>query len=262
MHAGLAVALDEARDPEVRAVVLTGDRARLLRRPGPRRAPGGCVRRRRPAARAAESQRARDPRAREAGARRGERPRRGSRALARTRVRCADRGRLGRLRAGLLRASASHRMPGTTWLAVRLLGAGRAFEWLATGHHLSAAEALQWGLVSEVVPDDDLPASRRGGGAALCDDADTRSLGDEAPARRGADRDARGAARARGAAPRASSSRRPTSTRAWRRSWRSASRCSAASPPSGSTRCRWSSTTTCSAGASPSSCAGCSRSRI
>ncbi len=41
---------------------------------------------------------------------------------------------------------------GGTWLARRLLGAGRAFEWLTTGRRLTAAEALQWGLVSEVVP--------------------------------------------------------------------------------------------------------------
>jgi 2-(1,2-epoxy-1,2-dihydrophenyl)acetyl-CoA isomerase len=43
---------------------------------------------------------------------------------------------------------------GGTWLARRLLGAGRAFEWLTTGRRLSAAEALDWGLVSEVVAGD------------------------------------------------------------------------------------------------------------
>jgi len=41
---------------------------------------------------------------------------------------------------------------GGTWLARRLLGAARAFEWLTTGRRLSAADALEWGLVSEVVP--------------------------------------------------------------------------------------------------------------
>ena len=41
---------------------------------------------------------------------------------------------------------------GGTWFARRLLGAARAFEWFTTGRRLTAAEALQWGLVSEVVP--------------------------------------------------------------------------------------------------------------
>jgi 2-(1,2-epoxy-1,2-dihydrophenyl)acetyl-CoA isomerase len=43
---------------------------------------------------------------------------------------------------------------GGTWLVRRLLGTARAFEWLTTGRRLSAAEALDWGLVSEVVPTD------------------------------------------------------------------------------------------------------------
>jgi 2-(1,2-epoxy-1,2-dihydrophenyl)acetyl-CoA isomerase len=41
---------------------------------------------------------------------------------------------------------------GGTWFARRLLGASRAFEWLTTNRRLTAAEALEWGLVSEVVP--------------------------------------------------------------------------------------------------------------
>ena len=41
---------------------------------------------------------------------------------------------------------------GGTWLARRLLGTARAFEWLTTGRRLGAEEARSWGLVSEVVP--------------------------------------------------------------------------------------------------------------
>jgi 2-(1,2-epoxy-1,2-dihydrophenyl)acetyl-CoA isomerase len=41
---------------------------------------------------------------------------------------------------------------GGTWFAERLLGQARAFEWLPSNRRLTAAEALEWGLVSEVVP--------------------------------------------------------------------------------------------------------------
>jgi len=47
---------------------------------------------------------------------------------------------------------------GGTWLAPRLLGPARAFEWLTTNRRLTAAEAQQWGLVSEVVPAEELAA--------------------------------------------------------------------------------------------------------
>ena len=46
---------------------------------------------------------------------------------------------------------------GGTWLARRLLGFARAFEWLTTGRRLVAEEARTWGLVSEVVPAEELP---------------------------------------------------------------------------------------------------------
>ena len=41
---------------------------------------------------------------------------------------------------------------GGTWFAQRILGAARAFEWLTTGRRLDAEEARTMGLVSEVVP--------------------------------------------------------------------------------------------------------------
>jgi 2-(1,2-epoxy-1,2-dihydrophenyl)acetyl-CoA isomerase len=45
---------------------------------------------------------------------------------------------------------------GGTFFVTSLLGRPRAFEWMTSGRPLSAAEALEWGLVSEVVPDDRL----------------------------------------------------------------------------------------------------------
>jgi 2-(1,2-epoxy-1,2-dihydrophenyl)acetyl-CoA isomerase len=43
---------------------------------------------------------------------------------------------------------------GGSFFVTRLLGPARAFEWLASGRRLSAAEAHAWGLVAEVVEGD------------------------------------------------------------------------------------------------------------
>jgi 2-(1,2-epoxy-1,2-dihydrophenyl)acetyl-CoA isomerase len=43
---------------------------------------------------------------------------------------------------------------GGTWFVHRLLGFARAFEWMSANTRLLAAEALAWGLVSEVIPAD------------------------------------------------------------------------------------------------------------
>jgi 2-(1,2-epoxy-1,2-dihydrophenyl)acetyl-CoA isomerase len=47
---------------------------------------------------------------------------------------------------------------GGTWLVRRVLGTARAFEWLTTGRRLSAEEARQWGMVSEVTTPEELAA--------------------------------------------------------------------------------------------------------
>jgi 2-(1,2-epoxy-1,2-dihydrophenyl)acetyl-CoA isomerase len=45
---------------------------------------------------------------------------------------------------------------GGSFFVERLLGYARAFEWMTSGHRLTAAEAREWGLVSAVVADADL----------------------------------------------------------------------------------------------------------
>jgi len=47
---------------------------------------------------------------------------------------------------------------GGTWFLHRLLGFARAFEWMSSNRKLGADEALDWGLVSEVVPADGFAA--------------------------------------------------------------------------------------------------------
>ena len=65
---------------------------------------------------------------------------------------------------------------GGSYFVTRLLGPGRAFEWLASGRKLTAAEAHAWGLVSEVVEADALPA-RAAEVAAEFADLPTRGIG-------------------------------------------------------------------------------------
>jgi len=65
---------------------------------------------------------------------------------------------------------------GGTFFVRRLLGTQRAFEWMTSGRRLSAAEALDWGLVSEVVPDDRL-AARAAEWAAELAALPTRGIG-------------------------------------------------------------------------------------
>jgi 2-(1,2-epoxy-1,2-dihydrophenyl)acetyl-CoA isomerase len=65
---------------------------------------------------------------------------------------------------------------GGTFFVTRLLGAPRAFEWMTSGRRLSAQDALEWDLVSEVVPDDQL-AGRAAEWAAQLAAMPTRGIG-------------------------------------------------------------------------------------
>jgi 2-(1,2-epoxy-1,2-dihydrophenyl)acetyl-CoA isomerase len=65
---------------------------------------------------------------------------------------------------------------GGSYFATRILGPARAFEWLASGRKLTAAEAHAWGLVSEVVETDAL-SSRAGEVAAQLAALPTRGVG-------------------------------------------------------------------------------------
>ncbi len=65
---------------------------------------------------------------------------------------------------------------GSTYFVRRLLGSARAFEWMTSGRRLSAAEAQEWGLVSEVVADERL-AQRAAERAAELAAMPTRGVG-------------------------------------------------------------------------------------
>jgi 2-(1,2-epoxy-1,2-dihydrophenyl)acetyl-CoA isomerase len=65
---------------------------------------------------------------------------------------------------------------GGSWFLHRLLGFARAFEWMTSNRKLTAAEAHAWGLVSEVVEADALPA-RTAELAAHYAAAPTRGIG-------------------------------------------------------------------------------------
>jgi 2-(1,2-epoxy-1,2-dihydrophenyl)acetyl-CoA isomerase len=157
VHAALAAALQEARDPEVRAVVLTGagrgfcvgqDLTEF------REAPGDIGERLRAtyhpnvlAIRALEKPVIAAVNGAAAGA---------GLSLA-----CACDLRVASDAAVFIPAFVNIGLvpdSGGTFFVTRLLGYARAFEWLCTGRRLTAAEAQAWGLVSEVVDTEALPA--------------------------------------------------------------------------------------------------------
>src|SRR5512146_2174940 len=156
VHAGLYAALEEARDPAVRAVVLTGAGRAFCAgqdlqefRSGARDVAGNLrtnYHRNVLAIRALEKPVIAAVNGAAAGA--------GLSLALACDVRIASRSARfvpAFIKIGLIPDS------GGTWLVRRLLGAARAFEWLTTGRRLGADEARDWGLVSEVVEDEELP---------------------------------------------------------------------------------------------------------
>ncbi|MGH3080447.1 MAG: enoyl-CoA hydratase-related protein [Gaiellaceae bacterium] len=157
MHDGLAAALKEARDPEVRAVVVTGagrgfcvgqDLTEF------REAPGDIADRLRGsyhpnvlAVRALEKPVIASVNGPAAGA--------GLSFATACDLRiAADSASFvpAFINIGLIPDS------GGTFFIARLLGPARAFEWMTSGRRLTAADAQEWGLVSEVVEADRLAA--------------------------------------------------------------------------------------------------------
>ena len=157
MHEGLAGALKEARDPEVRAVVLTGagrgfcvgqDLNEF------REAPGDIAERLRAgyhpnvlAIRALEKPVIAAVNGAAAGA--------GLSFACACDIRIASDAATfvpAFINIGLVPDS------GSTYSIARLLGPAKAFEWMTSGRRLTAAEAHAWGLVSEVVEADAFPA--------------------------------------------------------------------------------------------------------
>ena len=90
---------------------------------------------------------------------------------------------------------------GGSWFLHRLLGFSRAFEWMVSNRKLRAEEALEWGLVSEVVPADGFHQRVAERAALVRGPADSGRGDDEAALRARPRRVPRGAARARGRAP-------------------------------------------------------------
>jgi 2-(1,2-epoxy-1,2-dihydrophenyl)acetyl-CoA isomerase len=151
LHEGLAAALDDAADPDVRTVVITGagrgfcagqDLTEFSNMPGSLRD---------------ELEQTYHPNIRRI---RGlEKP-----VLAAVNGACAGAG-LSLAAACDVRIAAENAAfvpgfvgiglvpdSGGTWFLHRLLGFARAFEWMSSNRRLAADEALAWGLVTEVLP--------------------------------------------------------------------------------------------------------------
>ena len=152
LHEGLAAALREAADPEIRAVVLTGAGRGFCSGQDLREfqsLPGGVRE-------ALEQTYHPNVRALRALEKPVVAAVNGPVAGAGISLACACDVRVG--------SSAATFVPGfigiglvpdagSTWFLHRLLGFARAFEWMVSNRRLSAEEALTWGLLSEVVPE-------------------------------------------------------------------------------------------------------------
>jgi 2-(1,2-epoxy-1,2-dihydrophenyl)acetyl-CoA isomerase len=153
MHEGLAAALEEAADPEVRAVVLTGAGRGFCSGQDLREfqsLPGGVRE-------ALEQTYHPNVRAIRALEKPVVAAINGACAGAGLSLACACDVRVassdasfvpGFIGIGLVPDS------GGSWFIHRLLGFARAFEWMTSNRRLSAGEALDWGLVSEEIPAD------------------------------------------------------------------------------------------------------------
>ncbi len=157
MHAGLAAALEEAADAEVRAVVLTGAGRGFCAGQDLREfqeLPGGVQ---------AALEETYHPNVR--AIRALEKPVvaaiNGACAGAGLSLACACDVRIASSDASFVPGFIGIGLvpdAGGTWFIHRLLGFARAFEWMTSNRRLSADEAVDWGLVSEVVPADGFEA--------------------------------------------------------------------------------------------------------
>jgi 2-(1,2-epoxy-1,2-dihydrophenyl)acetyl-CoA isomerase len=156
MHEGLAGALSEATDPEIRAVVLTGAGRGFCSGQDLREfesLPGGVRE-------ALEQTYHPNIRAIRALEKPVVAAINGSVAGAGISLACACDVRISSSEASWVPGFIGIGLvpdAGSTWFLHRLLGFSRAFEWMTSNRRLSSDEALAWGLVSEVVPQDGFP---------------------------------------------------------------------------------------------------------
>jgi 2-(1,2-epoxy-1,2-dihydrophenyl)acetyl-CoA isomerase len=153
VHEGLAAALSEATDPEIRAVVLTGAGRGFCSGQDLREfesLPGGVRE-------ALEQTYHPNIRAIRALEKPVVAAINGPIAGAGISLACACDVRIGSSEASWVPGFIGIGLvpdAGSTWFLHRLLGFSRAFEWMVSNRRLSAGEAVEWGLMSEEIPHD------------------------------------------------------------------------------------------------------------